>query len=70
MVNYGKPKLIWSLVQLRLDYQHKIVSIDRLTGVPMNIDGVRSVVDFEVIKIMDDSHPYLALMGLEWAFEN
>jgi hypothetical protein len=34
----------------------------------MNIDGVHTVVYFEVIEIVDDSQPYLALMGLEWAF--
>jgi hypothetical protein len=36
----------------------------------MNIDGVRSVVDFEVIEILDDIKPYLELMGLECAFDN
>jgi hypothetical protein len=36
----------------------------------MNIDGVHSVAEFEVIEIMDDSQPYLALMGLEWEFDN
>jgi hypothetical protein len=66
----GKPKLVWSPVQLRLMNQHKIVSIGRLTGVPVNIDGVHSVADFEVIEIMDDSQPYPTLMGLEWDFDN
>ena len=61
----GKPKLVWSLVQLRLVNQHKIITIGRLTGVPVNIDGVCSVEDFEVIEIMDDSQPYPTLMGLE-----
>ena len=36
----------------------------------MNIDGVRSVAYFEVIEIVDNSHPYPALMRLEWTFEN
>jgi hypothetical protein len=66
----GKPKLIWSLVQLILANQHNIVPIGQLTRAPVNIDGVRSIVDFEVIEIMDDSQPYLALKGLEWAFGN
>jgi hypothetical protein len=51
----GKPKLIWSLVQLILANQHKIVPIGRLAGVPVNIDGVRSVEYFEVIEIVDDT---------------
>lgn len=66
----GKPKLIWPLVQLRLANQHKIVRIGRLTGIHVNIDGVRSIADFEVIEIVDDSQAYPALMGLEWTFDN
>jgi hypothetical protein len=31
---------------------------------------VCSVKYFEVIEIVDDNQPYLALMGLEWAFDN
>jgi hypothetical protein len=65
-----KPNLIWSHVHLTLVNQHKIVPIGRLIGVPVNIDGVCIVANFEVIEIMDDSHPYIALMGLEWAFDN
>jgi hypothetical protein len=38
--------------------------------VPVNIDGVRSIEDFEVIKIVDDSHPYPSLMFLEWDFDD
>jgi hypothetical protein len=66
----GKPKLIWSLVQLRLENQHKIVSFGQLIRVPVNIYGVHSVLYFEVIETMDDNQPYLALMGLEWEFDN
>ena len=66
----GKPKLVWSLVQLRLTNQHKIVPISQLTRVIVNIVGVCSVEEFEVIDIMDDSQPYPTLMGLEWDFYN
>jgi hypothetical protein len=66
----GKPKLVWSPIQLRLENQYKIVPIGRLTGIPVNIDGVCSVTDFEVIEIVDDNQPYPTLMGLEWAFDN
>jgi hypothetical protein len=62
----GKPKLIWSLVQLRLTNKHKIVPIGRLIGIPMNIDGVHSVAHFEVIEIVDDSQPYPTFMRLKW----
>jgi hypothetical protein len=44
--------------------------IGRLTVVFLNIDGVRSVANLQVIDIVDDSQPYLAPMGLEWVFYN
>jgi hypothetical protein len=36
----------------------------------VDIDGVRTFEDFEVIEIVDDSFPYLALLGIDWAFDN
>jgi len=61
----GKLKFIWSPIQLRLANQHKIVSIERLTRVNVNTDGVHSIVDFEVIEIVDGSKPYPTLLGLD-----
>jgi hypothetical protein len=66
----GKSKLVFSLVQLRLVNQHKIVPIVQLTGVPVNMDGVSSVVDIKVIEIIDASQTYPTLMGLGWEFDN
>ena len=36
----------------------------------VDIDGVWSLAYFEVIEIIDDSKPYLALLGIDWAFYN
>jgi hypothetical protein len=36
----------------------------------MDIDGVRTFAYFEVIEIVDDSFPYPALLGIDWAFNN
>jgi hypothetical protein len=66
----GKPKLVCYSIQIRLANQHKIISIVHLTGLLVNIDEVYSVVDFEVIEIVDDSQPYPTLLGLEWDFDN
>lgn len=33
----------------------------------MDIEGVSTQVDFEVIEIVDDSNPYPALLGIDWA---
>jgi hypothetical protein len=66
----GKPKLVWSTFKLRLTNQHKIISIERLVGVPINIDGVPSVADFEFIEIVDNSQLYPTFLSLDWAFYN
>ena len=31
---------------------------------------MRSLADFEVIEIIDDSKPYPTLLGIDWAFDN
>jgi hypothetical protein len=36
----------------------------------VDIDGVGTFADFEVIEIVDDSCPYPALLGIDWAFNN
>jgi hypothetical protein len=41
-----------------------------LEHVPVDIDEVRTFVDFEVIEIVDDICPYLALLGIDWDFNN
>jgi hypothetical protein len=66
----GKMKSIWSTIQLRLENQHKIISIERLVRVTFNIDGVHNVANFEVIEIVDKSHLYPTLLGMDWAFDN
>jgi hypothetical protein len=41
-----------------------------MTRVSVNIDGVRSVEDFEVIEIVDGSTHYPTLLGLYWELDN
>ena len=66
----GRPKLSYSPIQLKLANQHKVCPLGRLSIVPMDIDGVRNLADFEVIEIIDDSNPFSALLGIDWAFDN
>jgi hypothetical protein len=66
----GKPSLVWSPIQLQLENQYRIYPIGRLEQVEVNIEGVKMKDDFEVIEIMDDSDPYPALLGIDWAFNN
>lgn len=67
MVN---PKLTFSPIQLRLANQQRVIPLGRLSSVPVDLDGVRNLADFKVIEIIDDSTPYPALLGIDWAFEN
>ena len=66
----AKLKLAFSPIQLRLANQKRVILLGRLSNVPVDLEGVRSLADFEVIEIIDDSTPYLALLGIDWEFKN
>jgi hypothetical protein len=66
----GKPRLIYSPISLGMDNHQEISPFGRLEHVLVNIDGVRTFSDFEVIEIVDDSFPYPTLLGIDWAFNN
>ena len=36
----------------------------------VNLDGVKSTTDFQVIEIVDETNPYLVLLGMDWEFGN
>ena len=44
--------------------------LGRFPNVPVDIDGISTLADFEVIEIIDDSNPYPAFLGIEWEIEN
>ena len=58
----GKTALAWSPIQLRLANQQRIVPLGIFLSVQIDLAGVSTVVDFEVIEIIDDSDPYPALL--------
>jgi hypothetical protein len=66
----GEPTLGYSPVQLKLANQHRVLPIGRLKGVTVDLDGVRTMADFEVIEIVDGTTPYPTLLGLDWEFDN
>jgi hypothetical protein len=41
-----------------------------MKGVTVDLDGVRTKTDFEVIEIVYDTTPYPTLLGMDWAFDN
>ena len=63
------PKQLWGAVELGFCKQ-KIVPLGRFPSVPIDIDGVSTLADFEVIEIIDDSNPYPDLLGIEWEIDN
>ena len=66
----GSPKMQSSPIRLRLANQARLCPLGRLSNIPIDIDGVRSLADFEVIEIIDDNKPFPALLGIDWAFDN
>ena len=36
----------------------------------MEVEGLRTYDDFEVIDIVDDTNPYPALLGINWEIDN
>jgi hypothetical protein len=66
----GKPKLIYSPIRLRMDNQQAVRPFGRMEHVVVDIDGVRTFVDFEVIEIVDDSCSYPTMLGIDWDFNN
>jgi hypothetical protein len=66
----GKPKLIYSPIRIRMANQQAVSPFGRLEHVPVDIDGVRTFADFEVIEIVDDNFPYPTLLGIDWALNN
>jgi hypothetical protein len=66
----GKPIIGYSPVQLKLANQHRVLPIGRLKGVTIDLDGVCTMADCEVIEIVDGTTPYQALLGMDWEFDN
>ena len=66
----NKPRLNWTSIQLRLANQSKVLPIGRLSQVPMDVEGLRTYSDFEVIDIIGDTNPYPTLLGIDWEIYN
>lgn len=63
----GKPSLQWSLIQLQMVNQHKILPMGRLQEITIDIEVASTQTDFEVIEIVDETSPYPAFSGIDWA---
>ena len=61
----AKLKLTFSPIQLRLANQQRVIPLGHLSSVPMDLDRVHNLADFEVIEIIDDNTLYPALLGID-----
>lgn len=52
-----------------MENKQNIILMGRLHGVTIDIEGVRAIADFEVIKIVDDNNPQSMLLGIDWEFD-
>ena len=41
-----------------------------MSQVPDDFEGLHTFANFEVINIVDDTNPYPALLGIDWAIDN
>jgi hypothetical protein len=62
----GKPKFIYSPIRLRMANQQSVSPFRRLEHVPVDIDGVNTFLEFEVIEILDNNCPYPTLLGIDY----
>ena len=62
----GKPTLGWSPVQLHLANQAKVQPIGRVPNLVVDIEGMKTRVDFDVIEVVGDGGSYPTLLGIGW----
>ena len=65
--NMGQPTLGWSPVQLRLDNQAKVQPIGWVSNLVVDVEGMRTHTNFNVIEVFNGEGSYPALLGVGWA---
>jgi hypothetical protein len=55
---------------LKLANQHRVFPIGRIKGVTVDLEGVCTKADFEMIEIVYGTTPYPKLLDLDWVFDN
>ena len=63
----GKPTLGWMLVQLWLSNKAKVQPIGRVSNLVVDIEGMKTDADFDVIEVVKDGGSYPTLLGIVWA---
>ena len=63
----GQPILGWSPIQLRLANQAKVQPIIRVSNLVVDVEGMRTHTNFNVIEFFNGEGSYPALLGVGWA---
>ena len=63
----GIPTLNWSPVQLRLDNQARVTTIGRVPYLVVEVEGMNTYVNFDVIEFVDSGGSYPTLLGIGWS---
>ena len=62
----GKLHLVWTLIQLWLENQARVSPIGRVTCIPIEVEGLKTYVYFDVINIVDKVSWFHDLLGIGW----
>ena len=62
----GNPTLGWSPVQLYLANQAKVQPIGCVSNLVVDIEGMKTRADFDVIEVVGYGGSYPALLGIGW----
>ena len=62
----GNPTLGWSPVQLQLANQAKVQPIGHVSNLVVDVEGMNTYVDFDVIEVVDGGGSYPVLLGIGW----
>ena len=63
----GRLMLVWSLVQLRLSNYDKVKPIRHAWNLIIDVEGMKTYTDFDVIEVFDVGGSYPTLLGIRWA---
>jgi len=63
----GRPTPQWSLIQLQMVNQRKILLMGILQGITVDIIGASALANFEVIELFYENNAYPVLLGIYWA---
>ena len=63
----GSPMLSWCLVQLWLANHARVTPIDWVPHLAVEVQGMKTYVDFDVIEVVDGGGSYPMFPGIGWA---